>query len=226
MVNTSVFALVAGMLFLVGASASAQSGADVAKTALAEDEKLFAADPASYTSGEKYALQWSPVRENDILWRKRVHRALDAAQEENHPLASPGFSALLLEAVESGRVHAYADERYTRKLTADEVNAMLATSEVSKFKLTEDWLYLRDGRELVGRIIGIAPLRSEITAEGEAVERLLFWIYYPELRPFLRDQAVARVDASVKNLDQWFEGRRFVSADVKTVFEQAPPRMR
>jgi hypothetical protein len=80
-----------------------------------------------------------------------------------------------------------------------------------RYVVKEDWMYLSDGRGLVGRIIGIAPLAGGINEAGNFEEKPLFWLYYPEVRAHLRKQATGISTTRVANLDEWFETHRYAS---------------
>lgn len=75
--------LFVGAFAVACANASAQVKAGPVKVAESEEERSFAADAPTYVSEAVYELQWSPVRQQDILWRKRVHRSLNVAESAN-----------------------------------------------------------------------------------------------------------------------------------------------
>lgn len=81
-------------------------------------------------------LAWQPVRENDVLWRKRVWREIDTREKQNQSFRFPGDDAtgggyyieILLNAVKNGRIKAYSglDDRFTTALTRDQIMEQLA----------------------------------------------------------------------------------------------------
>ena len=64
------------------------------------------------------------------------------------------------------------------------------------------------------RIVGICPLAQKISEGGEVIgERPLFWIYFPDARPFLARSAAFNFhnDAERMSYDELFVKRRFAS---------------
>lgn len=80
-------------------------------------------------------LGWQPVREIDVMWKKRVWREIDTREKQNVGFRFPGdensgggyFIEILLDAVKKGKVKAYSnlDDRFTQALTKDQVMQML-----------------------------------------------------------------------------------------------------
>jgi hypothetical protein len=80
-------------------------------------------------------LAWQPVRENDVLWRKRVWREIDTREKQNMAFRFPGDDAtgggyyieILMNAVKNGRLKAYSglDDRFTSALTRDAIMELL-----------------------------------------------------------------------------------------------------
>ena len=89
-------------------------------------------------------LTWQPVREVDILWKKRVWREIDTREKQNIGFRFAGdensgggyFIEILIDAIKRGKVKAYSDidDRFTSPLTKDQLMEKLAikwdTSEV------------------------------------------------------------------------------------------------
>ena len=79
-------------------------------------------------------LHWQPVREADILWKKRVWREIDTRQKQNMAFRFPGdentgggmFIEILLDGVKKGKIKAYStmDDRFTSALTKDQIMEM------------------------------------------------------------------------------------------------------
>ncbi len=100
----------------------------------------------------------------------------------------------------------------------DEFNA----SAVTKFRIKEDWVFDKESSRMFVRILGIAPIQVDTTTfVGQKIEKLLFWVYYPKLRPML-----AKFEAyNPKNMgarptwEELFESRMFSSFIVKSTFD-------
>lgn len=65
-------------------------------------------------------------------------------------------------------------------------NPTFDPQKVNKFRLKEDWIFDEETSTLVCRIIGIAPILEVYDENGEyRGDQVMFWAYYPELRPLL-----------------------------------------
>ncbi|MDI9319754.1 MAG: gliding motility protein GldN [Phycisphaerales bacterium] len=81
------------------------------------------------------AMPWQPLREDDIMWKKRVWREIDVRQKQNMPFIYPGdentgggsFIEILIDAVKKGKVMAYStlDERFTTPITKEQIMDVL-----------------------------------------------------------------------------------------------------
>ncbi len=80
-------------------------------------------------------LDWQPIREADILWKKRVWREIDTRQKQNMAFRYPGdpntgggmFIEILIDALKKGKIKGYstADDRFTTALSKDQILEML-----------------------------------------------------------------------------------------------------
>jgi gliding motility associated protien GldN len=93
---------------------------------------------------------------------------------------------------------------------------------VTKFRIKEDWVFDKESSRMFVRILGIAPIMIDtLTLPGQAIEKVLFWVYYPKLRATL-----AKYEAyNGKNFgarptwEELFEGRMFSSYIVKSTID-------
>lgn len=86
--------------------------------------------------------------------------------------------------------------------------------KVTKFRLKEDWIFDEETSTLVVRIIGLAPVQEMYGEDGNyRGDQVLFWAYYPELRPILAKYQVfnAKNDAVTISWEDLFEMRYFSS---------------
>jgi hypothetical protein len=184
--------------------------------------KLFAQDPVTYVSQEAYAPEWPSIAESNILWKKRVIRTMDADAPANRILTdingARNLASLLATAAQKRKVTIYgpADDRFTHALTKAELMSLISgrdsrPKDVTRYQISEEWIFLSKEQKLICRILAIAPLK-EIKAGTSRLYEPLFWCYYPELRPFLASQPIPSVDPYIRNLDQWFEAHRFAAA--------------
>ncbi len=75
------------------------------------------------------------VRENDIMWKKRVWREIDIREKQNMAFRYPGddytgggyFIEIVLDAIKKGKVKAYSniDDRFTATLSKQNIDDML-----------------------------------------------------------------------------------------------------
>lgn len=91
-------------------------------------------------------------------------------------------------------------------------------NKVNKFRLKEDWIFDEETSTLVCRIIGIAPILEVYDENGEyRGDKVMFWAYYPELRPILaRHEVFNNGNDGVRlSWDDLFEMRYFGSYIIK-----------
>lgn len=80
-------------------------------------------------------LDWQPLRENDVMWKRRVWREIDIREKQNMAFQFPGddytgggyFIEILLDAVKKGKVKAYSniDDHFSTALTKDQILDMM-----------------------------------------------------------------------------------------------------
>ena len=67
-----------------------------------------------------------------------------------------------------------------------EVTQTDVISHMKKFRLKEHWIFDKQTSTMIVRLIGIAPYYEELDEDGNFVGDVgLFWIFYPDIRPFL-----------------------------------------
>ncbi|MBS1588923.1 MAG: gliding motility protein GldN [Bacteroidetes bacterium] len=81
-------------------------------------------------------LKWQPVREADVLYKKRVWREIDTRQKQNMAFRFPGddnsgggmFIEILLDGVKKGKIKAYStmDDRFTSAFNKSQILEMTA----------------------------------------------------------------------------------------------------
>jgi gliding motility associated protien GldN len=91
-------------------------------------------------------------------------------------------------------------------------------NKVNKLRIKEDWIFDEETSTLVCRIIGIAPIIEVYDENGEyRGDKVMFWAYYPELRPILARHEVFNGgnDGVRLSWDDLFEMRYFGSYIIK-----------
>jgi gliding motility associated protien GldN len=97
--------------------------------------------------------------------------------------------------------------------------AKLNPDSVYKFRLKEQYIFDKESSRMFVRIIGICPVaRMRPSAGAQSVDKPLFWIYYPDLRPTLaRYEAFNEKNFSGRmSWEEVFESRFFSSFITKT----------
>lgn len=88
---------------------------------------------------------------------------------------------------------------------------------VYTFRIKEQWIFDKESSKMTCRIIGIAPIAKQVVA-GKSVPRILFWIYYPDLRKSLVKYEVYNPKnyAGRMSWEELFESRYFSAYVIKS----------
>lgn len=78
---------------------------------------------------ENYAVPWQPIREADVLMKKRLWREIDTRQKQNVAFRYPGddesgggmYIEILLDAIKNGKITAFSDDRFTTPMKPEDV---------------------------------------------------------------------------------------------------------
>jgi hypothetical protein len=194
---------------------------------------------------QRKPMAYENLREEDALFSEFVWEEIDGREKINRPFiyqayddnGDQRFFALLLRAIEKDGVVPFSaeggDDRFTKPLGIDEVNAMLKGSldtqlvqninnpnvfdtsiiyntklapnpdSIYTFRLKEQFIFDNKTSRMYCRIIGIAPVAT-IVINNKAIKRTLFWIYYPELRATLAKNEVYN-PKNISNRITWEE---------------------
>jgi gliding motility associated protien GldN len=171
---------------------------------------------------ERTPLAYEHLRWDDALFSEKVWRELDLREKINQVFryeaqddnGSQIFIDMLLKAVNSGEITAFADDRFTTPVSLAEISQLtVGTSDtvaktaiddpskvieyvvtkasfdpksVVKMRIKEEWVFDREASRMFVRILGIAPLKTVYLPNGqERGTTAMFWVYYPDLRPML-----------------------------------------
>jgi len=168
-------------------------------------------------------LPYEYLRWDDALYAEKVWRELDLREKMNKTFmyeaesdnGSQIFVNMLLNAVTSGDVTAFVDDRFTTPMAITDVQQLTAgkldtvaqydikqidkiigyvvtrasfdPKSVVKIRLKEEWVFDRESSRMFVRILGIGVLKTEYfpNTTKERGTSSLFWVYYPDLRPML-----------------------------------------
>jgi gliding motility associated protien GldN len=99
---------------------------------------------------------------------------------------------------------------------------------VMKFRIKEEWVFDREASRMFVRILGIAPLKTSYLPNGEERgQTVMFWVYYPDLRPTLAKYEVYNPKNMGNGRMTWeelFESRMFSSYIVKSTLDNPSNR--
>ena len=94
---------------------------------------------------------------------------------------------------------------------------------VMKLRVKEEWVFDREASRMFVRIIGIAPLKTVYLPNGqERGSSVMFWVYYPDLRPILAKYEVynpKNMGMGRMTWEELFESRMFSSYVVKSTLD-------
>ena len=187
---------------------------------------------------------WSEFIWREIDAREKMNQSFMYPGRDDN--GDQRFFTILLNAIKNDSVTAFSSEndRFTIPLTTDQVMSLTAGSydtvdvtdpingtvekiitkkpkfspdSVYTFRIKEQVIFDKEASRLFTRIIGIAPIAKQVFA-GKSQRRVLFWLYYPDLR-----KSFAKVDVyNPKNFssrmtwEELFESRYFSSYIVKS----------
>ena len=180
-----------------------------------------------------HAADWTPIKEKDVLWKKRVWREIDVKDKENALFANTDangntvpFMDMLLQSIKDGKLTAYKanNDKFETALSYAELQKEIAqqgkvhfeAKQVLKYEIKEDWIFDYVTKKMVVRILGIAPMREVKTATGNVAFEPIFWIAYNRDKQYLATQFIA--NTAPNDGSSWydvFEKRSFKSTITK-----------
>ncbi len=191
-------------------------------------------------------------RELDL--REKLNQPFRYKAEDDN--GSQVFVDILLKAVNSGAVTAFSDDRFSSPVTVAEVQQLTVGSadtvpvtdpndinkviqyrvtranfnseSVTKIAIKEEWVFDREASRYFCRILGIAPLQTKFFPNGQEMGRsVMFWVYYPDMRPILTKYEVynpKNMGNSRMTWEELFESRLFSSYITKSTLDNAANR--
>lgn len=186
-------------------------------------------------------------RELDLREKMNQTFRYDAVDDNGSQM----FINILLKAVNSGQVTAFSDDRFTTPMSMPEIQQLTVGSadtvpqtdpndpskiiryvvtrasfdakSVMKLRIKEEWVFDRESSRMFCRILGIAPLKILYAPNGqERGVSVMFWVYYPDLRPTLAKYEVynpKNMGQSRMTWEELFESRMFSSYITKSTIE-------
>jgi gliding motility associated protien GldN len=170
-----------------------------------------------------------------------------SADEDN---GNQRFISILLQAIQDSAVTVFSniDDRFTTPMTIGDVAKVIAGDSVSvpiyneageltgtrmmrneinfdsiyKFRIKEEVIFDKESSRLFWRILGIAPVKNIITAQGLNLgESELFWAYYPDMRPVFAKYEVynGKNFGARMSWEELFESRMFYGRIIKSTID-------
>lgn len=192
-------------------------------------------------------------RELDLREKMNMPFRYEASDDNGSQM----FIDILMRAVQNGDVTAFDDERFTTFLSLDELQKKVSggvadttpvtdpndinkvvkyvvtkqsfnPKEVTKLRIKEEWVFDREASRMFVRILGIAPVKERLNPNGTVRgTEVLFWVYYPDLRPTLAKYEVynpKNMGVSRMTWEELFESRMFSSYITKSTLDNPSNR--
>lgn len=109
----------------------------------------------------------------------------------------------------------FREDTLTGDMVEDSVFVEVTSGAVRRYWVKEDWIFDRERSIMDVRILGIAPMKEVLDADGVTVRGYapLFWIYFPEARYVFANYDVfnRQNDAERRTFDDIFWKRMFTS---------------
>jgi gliding motility associated protien GldN len=160
------------------------------------------------------------------------------------------FISILLQAIQDSAVTVFssADDRFTTPMTRGEVAKAIGGEEVEvpiynekgeltgtkkmrneinldsiyKFRIKEEVVFDKESSRLFFRILGIAPVRKIVTAQGlDFGDGEAFWVYYPDMRATFAKYEVynGKNYGARMSWEELFESRMFYGRIIKSTID-------
>ena len=182
---------------------------------------------------ESRILPWQPIREADVMWKKRVWREIDTRQKQNLAFRYPGdelsgggmFIEILMNAIKTGKVQAFNEDNFTSTMTKDQLlekleGRMDTIPSVDPITQETTYVYRRKhpnaAAEKVKSGHKICRFAQPISDDGKAImpsilEELL------KARKDTRKLIPQQTDEFIKNV--YFEKEEEIDAAIKLAIE-------
>jgi gliding motility associated protien GldN len=131
--------------------------------------------------------------------------------EFTHEMTKEEVSKLL---VSWDSTHQVEDVNNPGVYITEPLKSEIKAGSICQYWIKEDWFFDRERSVMEARIIGICPLVQKLSEDGEVIGvKPLFWIHFPEARPFLAKAASfnSRNDSERMSYDELFVKRKFSS---------------
>jgi gliding motility associated protien GldN len=185
----------------------------------------------------------------EIDTREKINLPFKYAADENN--GNQRFISILFKAIQDSAVTVFdnVDDRFTTPMTRGEVVRKMSGEPVIvsiydslgnvsrydttsrdivldsfyKFRIKEEVIFDKESSRLFWRILGIAPVFNEYTAQTNQFvgSTELFWVYYPDMRPIFSKYDVynGKKYGARMSWEDLFEGRMFYGRIIKSTID-------
>ena len=185
----------------------------------------------------------------EIDTREKINLPFKYAADENN--GNQRFISILFKAIQDSAVTVFSavDDRFTTPMTKEEIVKTMAGEPIQvpvydslgnvthyktesrdivldsfyKFRIKEEVIFDKESSRLFFRILGIAPVFNEYTAQTNQFvgTRELFWVYYPDMRSIFSKYDVynGKNYGARMSWEDLFESRMFYGRIVKSTID-------
>ena len=186
----------------------------------------------------------------EIDAREKINLPFLYSADENN--GNQRFISILLKAIQDSVVTVFnsIDDRFTTPMTVSEVAQVVAGEIVQvpvtdtlgnitgtksmrneinfdsiyKFRIKEEVVFDKESSRLFFRILGIAPLKKLVTAQGMVFgDAEMFWVYYPDMRATFAKYEVynGKNYGARMSWEELFESRMFSGRIIKSSMDNS-----
>jgi hypothetical protein len=154
-------------------------------------------------------ISYPEVTEENVLWMKRIWRMVEPSEMNSSIFDNQNMYYAIKRAIAEGKdftVYSPESDNFSAKLPFEKLQEIYNSDvKIETYRLKEECIYNKELQMTETRILGICP----VAAGGKD----LFWIFFPDLRPFLAKNEIKISSDSipVRNLDDLFFFRQFNS---------------
>lgn len=157
--------------------------------------------------------------------RKSLFQVIKEGVEEgtitayDNPLQDDEFKSPMTKAEAKAKMGGwekiFREDTLTGDMVEDSAFVEVTSGAVVRYWVKEDWIFDRERSVMDVRILGIAPMKEILDADGVSIRGYapLFWIYFPEARYVFANYDVfnRQNDAERRTFDDIFWKRMFTS---------------
>lgn len=157
-----------------------------------------------------------------ILLRAIQEKAVTAFSGDDDRFTTPMTIADVAEKISGGTKKVIQYDSLGNQIGEKEVALEVNYDSFYRFHLKEEVVFDKQSSRLYWRILGIAPVKDVVTSSGVNLgPQELFWIYYPDIRPFFAKYEVYNPKNWGQRMtwEELFESRFFTGRIIKSTLD-------